>query len=178
VGALSTPGTTVLILTGVAHRPASAASQRHVPAPRHSIHRCEVPLHEASPRVHVLHPSDLPLACGPRMEHGPLGIPPSFAPHDHSQRTSGRGQVIEHGPETTLYVIDLASSPASFTQMRATSRRTRHRRSLVREARRPRAMIHGLTRRRAHGAERTTSGIGRLTSRRRTSWRRSSLGPA
>ena len=37
VGALSTPGTTVLILTGVAHRPAPAASPRHVPAPRHNI---------------------------------------------------------------------------------------------------------------------------------------------
>jgi hypothetical protein len=114
VGALSTPGTTVLVLTGVAHRPAPAASQRHVPAPRHSIHRCGVPLDEASTRVQVLHPSDLPLACDPRMEQEPLGFPPSFAPRDYSQRTSGRGQVIEHGPETTLYVIDLASSPASF----------------------------------------------------------------
>ena len=125
VGALSTPGTTVLILAGVAHRPAPAASQRHVPAPRHSIHRCGAPLDEASTRVQVLHPSDLPLACDPRMEQEPLGFPPSFAPRNYSQRTSGRGQVIEHGPETTLYVIDLASSPASFTQMRATSRRTR-----------------------------------------------------
>jgi len=45
-----------------------------------------------------------------------LGFPPSSAPRDYSQRTPGRGQVIEHGPETTLYVIDLASNPASFTQ--------------------------------------------------------------
>jgi hypothetical protein len=35
--------------------------------------------------------------------------------------------------ETTLYVIDLASNPASFTQMRATSRRTRRTSSLARD---------------------------------------------
>ena len=45
-----------------------------------------------------------------------FGFPPSFAPRDYSQRTSGRGQVIEHGPEPTLYVIDLASIPALFSQ--------------------------------------------------------------
>ena len=48
VGALSTPETTVLILTGVAHRPALVASQRHVPTPRHNHHRCGALLHEAS----------------------------------------------------------------------------------------------------------------------------------
>ena len=52
----------------------------------------------------------------PRMEQEPLGFPPSFAPRPHGRRTSGRGQAIEHGPETTLYVIDLASKPASFTR--------------------------------------------------------------
>ncbi len=48
VGALSTPGTTVLLLTGVAHRPAPAVSQRRVPAPRYGIPSCGGPLDEAS----------------------------------------------------------------------------------------------------------------------------------
>ena len=37
-----------------------------------------------------------------------LRTPPTGA----GRRTSGRGQAIEHGPETTLYVIDPASNPA------------------------------------------------------------------
>ena len=45
-----------------------------------------------------------------------FGFPPSFAPRDYSQRTSGRGQVIEHGPGPTLYVIDLASNHALISQ--------------------------------------------------------------
>jgi hypothetical protein len=103
VGALSTPGTTVLTLTGVAHRPASAASQRHVPAPRHNHHRCGAPLDGASTKgsndfTRPIFPS--PDTTG--WNSSASGFPPSFAPHDHSQRTSGRGQVIEHGPETTL----------------------------------------------------------------------------
>jgi hypothetical protein len=46
------------------------------------------------------HPSDLPLACDPRMERAPLGFTPSFAPGPYGPRTSGWGQVIEHGPAT------------------------------------------------------------------------------
>ena len=34
--------------------------------------------HEASLRVHCIHPSDLPLACGPRMEREPLGFSPEL----------------------------------------------------------------------------------------------------
>src|ERR1035437_7028677 len=43
-----------------------------------------------------------------------LGFALSFEPRRPGvgRRTSGRGQAIEHGPETTLYVIDLASNPA------------------------------------------------------------------
>jgi len=41
-----------------------------------------------------------------------LGFPPSFAPRPCERRTSGRGQATEHGPKTTLYVIDLASNLA------------------------------------------------------------------
>jgi hypothetical protein len=85
VGALSTPGTVVLILTGVAHRPAPAASQPLVPEPRHNIHRCEAPLDEASTKgsrvfTRPIFPS--PVATG--WNGSASGFPPSFAPRDHS----------------------------------------------------------------------------------------------
>ena len=50
------------------------------------------------------------------MGREPFGFPPGFAPRDYSQRTPGRGQVTEHGPEPTLYVIDLASNPTLITR--------------------------------------------------------------
>ena len=115
-GALSTPGTTVLILTAVALRSASVASHRRSLNPATNIHPCGLRMTKHQPRVHAFHPSDLPLACDPRMEQSSFGFPPSFAPRDHSQRTSGRGQVIEHGPEPTLYLIDLASNHALISQ--------------------------------------------------------------
>ena len=67
----------MVILTGVAHRPASVASQRHVPTPRHSIPSIRG---SASRSINQgfkrFHPSDLPLACDPRMETGTLGLEP------------------------------------------------------------------------------------------------------
>jgi hypothetical protein len=106
VGALSTPGTTVLLLTAVALRPASVASQRRVPAPRSSIPSCEALLDEASTKgssdfTRPIFPS--PVAAG--WNGSVLGFPPSFAPGPYGPRTSGWGQVIEHGPESTLYVF-------------------------------------------------------------------------
>ena len=53
---------------------------------------------------------------GPGWDGTPFGFPPGFAPRDYSQRTPGRGQVTEHGPEPTLYIIDLASNPALITR--------------------------------------------------------------
>jgi hypothetical protein len=67
--------------------------------PAATIHRCEALLDETSTRVYAIHPSGLPLACGSRMEREPLGFPPSSAPRDYSQRTSGWGQATEHGPK-------------------------------------------------------------------------------
>jgi hypothetical protein len=90
--------------------------KRRVPAPRHNHHPCEAPHDETSTRVQAIHPSGLPLTCDPRMEREPLGFPPSSTPRPCGRRTSGRGQATEHGPETTLYVIDLASNLASFTR--------------------------------------------------------------
>ena len=82
-------------------RPAPAASQRPAPAPRldHPIGGDRID--EASTEVHAIHPSGLPLTCGPRMEREPLGLTLSFAPRRYRRRTSGRGRTIEHWPGTT-----------------------------------------------------------------------------
>ena len=68
-------------------------------------------------------PSSLPLACCARMERARLGFPPSFAPRPHGQRTSRRGQAIEHEPETRS---TSSTQPPILRvySMRATSRRT------------------------------------------------------
>jgi hypothetical protein len=53
-----------------------------------------------------------------------LGFPPSSAPRDYSQRTSGQGQAIEHEPETRFTAS--AEPPTSRVYLiRATSCRTR-----------------------------------------------------
>jgi hypothetical protein len=107
------PGTAVLTLTGVADRPAPAASQPPVPAPRHNHHPCGDPLDEASTKgSRVFTRPIFPSPVTPGWNTGALGFPPSSAPRPYRRRTSGRGQVVEHGPEPTLYVIDLASKPA------------------------------------------------------------------
>jgi hypothetical protein len=104
VGALSTPGTTVLTRTAYGLRPAPAASRRPVPAPRSNVPSARLGAHEASTRVHAIHPSGLPLACSPRMERAPLDSPPELRtpPTHRRRRTSGWGQAAEHGPGTTL----------------------------------------------------------------------------
>ena len=126
VGALSTPGTTVLALTGVAHRPAPAASQRRVPALRQDIASMRgSALRSITKGSRVFTRPIFPLPVAPGCNGSVLGFTPSFAPRPCGRRTSRWGQVIEHGPETTLYVIDLASNPSVVLSMRATSRRTR-----------------------------------------------------
>ena len=49
----------------------------------------------------------LPLACGPRTERGPLGVPVSFAPDRRwrqQSRTSRWGQVPDTDPD---YVVNI-----------------------------------------------------------------------
>ena len=117
VGALSTPGTTVLALTGVAHQPALAASQRRVPALRHDVASMRSSaLRSITKGSRVFTRPIFPLPVAPGCNGSVLGFTPSFAPRPCGRRTSRWGQVIEHGPETTLYVIDLASNPALFSQ--------------------------------------------------------------
>ena len=110
-------------------QPAPAASQRPVLALRYNIPPSGALLHEASTRVHAILPSDLPLACSPRMEQEPLSFPSSFEPRRLStgRRTSRWGQAVEHGPGTTLTAS--AEPPINVvTHMRATSRRRNVRR--------------------------------------------------
>ena len=100
MGALSTPGTAVL------SRP-DAVPGRHLPllsgqslAPLpHPTG--EAPYYEASTRVHAIHPSGLPLTCGPPDgTGGPWAFP--CAPHPAvtgGARQGGAGR--EHAPGTT-----------------------------------------------------------------------------
>jgi hypothetical protein len=69
----------VLTRAGVAHRPASAASQRHVPTPRLQHPTWRGAHNEASTRIHAIHPSGLPLTCRhPGWNEQPLGLSPEL----------------------------------------------------------------------------------------------------
>jgi len=96
-GALSTPRTVVLTRPDASFRPPPAASQRQRPCTSVMLPPPEAQLDEASSRVHRIRPSGLPLACGPRMERGPLGLARSFAPRRYQRRTSGWGQALSTG---------------------------------------------------------------------------------
>jgi hypothetical protein len=85
--------------------------------PATTPHPCEAPYDEASTKgSHEFTRPIFPSPVGPGWDGSPFGFPPGFAPRDYSRRTPGRGQVTEHGPKPTLYVIDLASNPALITR--------------------------------------------------------------
>jgi hypothetical protein len=90
-------------------------SQRPVPVSRSSVPSIGTAHYEASTRVQAMHPSGLPLACRrPDGTDRGLGFSLSFGPRrpGAGRRTSGWGQAIEHGPQTTLYDISRTSNPA------------------------------------------------------------------
>jgi hypothetical protein len=94
----------VLIPAGRTPQPASAAFSAASPYTSLQHPPREAPLDEASTRVQAIHPSGLPLTRGrPDGTRRRFGFPLSFAPRrpGAGQRTSGRGQAIEHGPGTT-----------------------------------------------------------------------------
>ena len=104
-------------------RPAPAASQRPIAVLRYDFPSAELAVTRHQPEVYVLHPSALPLGCGPRMGRAPLGFclmlrTPPGTPATHVRPRPGR----EHGPGTapsilleppinafTQYACDLAS---------------------------------------------------------------------
>jgi hypothetical protein len=100
-GALSTPRTAVLTRPIASLRPPPAASQRQCPYTPAEHPSSGAQLDEASLRVHCIHPSGLPLACGPRMERAPLGFLPKLRtpplPATHVRVGTG----LEHWPGTT-----------------------------------------------------------------------------
>ena len=113
VGALSTPGTTVLIPTEDRPQPALCRSTAASPYTPLQIPSSRGPHYEASTRVQAIHPSGLPLACSPRMERASLGFPPSFEPRrpGAGRRTSGWGQAMSTGLEQrTRHQPNLQSS--------------------------------------------------------------------
>ena len=86
-------------------------------------HRRSSSSRDISQRFKVLHPSDLPLACGPRMERALLGFclmlrTPPGTPATHVRPRPGP----EHEPGTTPSIF--VEPPINvFTHIRATSRR-------------------------------------------------------
>ena len=82
-----------------------------------TIHPCGLCLTKHQPRVQACSP--VRSFARPWLPDG-TGASPAFPRAWHARpcgrRTTGRGQVIEHGPEPTLYVIDLASNPALITR--------------------------------------------------------------
>jgi hypothetical protein len=75
-----------------------------------------------SSRVHVLHPSGLPLACSPRMGRGPLGFTLGFRPRGYPRRPPGQGRASSTSSE--LHRRHQPTSSPMSPLMRATSCRT------------------------------------------------------
>ena len=120
VGAPYTPGTAVLTRPAAGPQPAPAASQRPVPAPRRHIPSAGLRMTRHQRGFTSIHPSGLPLACGPRMERAPLGLSPELRtpplPATHVRAGTG----LEHAPGTTPSTSRRPSNPRVHSQ-RATS---------------------------------------------------------
>jgi hypothetical protein len=77
-GALYAPGAAVSTRPGKCPQPPPAASQRPAPAPRQRNPSAELTLTRRHQGFTHVHPSGLPLTCGPRMEREPLGLNPEL----------------------------------------------------------------------------------------------------
>ncbi len=101
MGALSTPGTAVLTRPTAFLRSPPAASQRQSPCTPVLLPSSGAQHHEASSRVHCIHPSGLPLACSARMRRAPLGLSPELHTLPSPAAHVGVGTGVEHTPGTT-----------------------------------------------------------------------------
>jgi transposase, IS6 family len=99
----------------------TATFQRRVLFPGASSHLPELRLTRLT-RVHVIHPSGLPLACNQWMEHRSLGFLPGFTPRRYRRRMPGAETSVEHS-----LVVNRRSLNPPFRlshSTSATSRRT------------------------------------------------------
>src|SRR6266508_2692789 len=123
-GVLWTPG------TAVSPRPSALLSRRLPPcngrslSPRHCLPTRDVRLTRHQQGFIVIHPSSLPLACGPRTEQGPSGFPLGFAPRRPEPAMHARaGTGLDTDPG---YVFDITSNLLQRSHSpRATSCRRR-----------------------------------------------------
>jgi hypothetical protein len=100
LGALSTPGTGGASLTGCRARPAPAAFRRPVPSPRSNVPPRRATIHEASTKVHAIHPSGLPLTRDPPGGRRILRLSPRAShPAVTSSARQGQGQASSTRPE-------------------------------------------------------------------------------
>ena len=114
VGALCAPGTTVLIPDGATSRPASAASQRHVPVPRRTSHRRGLRLTRHQPRVHACSPVRSSPACGrPDGTGRPWAFPRASHPADQEPDDARQGRDRPSSTDLELHAqltsVDLQS---------------------------------------------------------------------
>ena len=111
-------------------RPSALLSRRLPPcngwslSPRHCLPTRDVRLTRHQQGFIVIHPSSLPLACGPRTEQGPSGFPLGFAPRRPEPATHARaGTGLDTDPG---YVFDITSNLLQRSHSsRATSCRRR-----------------------------------------------------
>ena len=90
---------------------APAASQRPVPAPHSSTPPRGASLNEASTRVHAIHPSGLPLACGrPDGSGQPLGFSPGLRTPPARSWTTHAEVGTGHRARTWNYMLNSSSS--------------------------------------------------------------------
>jgi hypothetical protein len=127
MGAPSTPRTTVL------PRPSRLLDRRLPLRSGQSLHPAALPidralLHEASTRVHAIHPSGLPLACGrPDGTGRPWAFPRASHPADQEPNDARRGG--DRPSSTNLKQRSTTSAEHPILRvysLRATSRRTVH----------------------------------------------------
>ena len=127
VGALYTPGTTVLIpdrapLPG-RRLPLHSGQSLH---PATTSHPAGLSLHEASTRVQAIHPSGLPLACGRPDGTGALRLSPELRTPPTKSRTTHVGVGTGHRARTWNYTLNAHQSILQSSvvhSMSATSRR-------------------------------------------------------
>jgi hypothetical protein len=107
VGALCAPGTTVLIPTEATSRPAPAASQRPVPAPRTPSHQRGSCLNEASTKgSHVFARPVFPSPVAARMERAALGLFPELRTPPTRSRTTHARAGTGHRARTWNYTLN------------------------------------------------------------------------